>query len=155
MQNDYFKKNPSTKNSSSDEENIYFQKSSSPKKIDLDTKESVNYLKPRLIVSAVVSFLIMTPMIFQRPEKFLGILLFTFISFIIIFIISSLVNIRDTIMRIIFSSIVGLSFAYKFYDTYFINSYILQKAIIVSLSFAVVYALIFRGISILTEKGRT
>ena len=109
-------------------------------------------LKPRMIVSIIGAILVMTPIAIQRPDKIVGILLFVLVSFIAIFIISSLINIKDSKMRIIFFTIAGLSFAYKFYASYFLMHMVLSKALNVSLVFAAVFALIFRGISLFLEK---
>lgn len=114
--------------------------------------QDTDTLKPRMVVSIIGAILVMTPVAIQRPDKIVGILLFVLVAFIAIFIISSLINIKDFKMRIIFFAIVGLNFAYKFYTSYFLIHMALSKALNLSLVFTAVFALIFRGISLSLEK---
>jgi hypothetical protein len=109
-------------------------------------------LKPRIVVSIVGALLIMAPVAMQRPDKIFGVLLFIVILCITIFVISSLINIKDFKMRVIFFAIVGFIFTYKFYVSYFLLHMIVPKALVVSLVFTAVFAFVFRGFSLLLEK---
>ncbi|WP_321777170.1 hypothetical protein [Sulfurimonas sp.] len=109
-------------------------------------------MKLRIILSIITALVVMAPLIVTRPDKIAGFFIFTIVAFITIFIITSLFNIKNTKMKIAYLSVVAIGFLYKFYANYFVMQWVLPKSIITSLVFAGVFALIFRGISLLTEK---
>ena len=109
-------------------------------------------LKLRVISSIVMALAVMTPLIVSRPDKIAGFFIFTIVAFIAIFIITSLFNVQNTKMKITYLTVVGIAFVYKFYVNYFLIQSVLPKSIIMSLVFVGVFALIFRGISLITER---
>lgn len=117
-----------------------------------DVTKDAGTLKPRIIISIIGAVMVMGPVAIDRPDKIFGTLVFVLIVFIAIFTISSLINIKDIKMRMIFLGIAGLSFAYKLYTSYFLMYMVLPKALSVSLISAAVIALILRGVSLFLEK---
>lgn len=111
-------------------------------------------IKRRVILSIVMAFAVMSPLIISRPEKFLPALIFVAVAFIAIFTITSLFNIHNQKMKIAYLSVMGLIFAYKLYTHYYVMQWVLPKSLVVSLVFTAVFALIFRGISLYIEKDQ-
>ncbi len=118
--------------------------------------EVVKYprLKLRVISSFVCTFFLMLPLIFQSPNKVIGILIFSTVLFFALLVISSLVNIRNNKFKIVFLSLSALIFVLKTYESYYVAYMPLPKALIVSIVFTAVFALIFRAISIFGENKK-
>ncbi|NOR56863.1 MAG: hypothetical protein GQ531_11755 [Sulfurovum sp.] len=111
-------------------------------------------MKLRVVSSIIMALVVMMPLIVTKPDKIAGFFIFTAVAFIAIFIITSLFNVQNAKMKIAYLSVVGIGFLYKFYANYFVMQWVLPKSIITSLVFAGVFALIFRGISLLAEQKK-
>ena len=122
--------------------------------MDIKAREKMN-IKLRVILSLLIALIVMVPVIFSQPDKIAGFFIFTAITFVTLFIITSLLNVGNKKVKIIYLTVVVFAFLYKFYMNYFILDWVLQKSIIASLVFAATFALVFRGISLLTEKQKT
>jgi phosphatidylserine synthase len=111
-------------------------------------------LKYRAIISFVCTFLLMLPLILQSPNKILGLVIFSIVVFLAVLVISSLLNIKNNKMKIGFLSLIVFIFLLKTYESYYIAYMPFQKALIVSIVFTAVFALIFRAISIFSENNK-
>lgn len=107
----------------------------------------------RFLISLVCALLAMSQAIFSRPNKITGIMIFTFVAFAEIFIISSLFNIKNPKYRIGALCIVILLFLYKFNSYYFTMHDVLSKSIIMSLVVPSILAFVLRAASLITEKN--
>ncbi len=116
--------------------------------------EVVKYprLKLRVILSFICTFILMLPLILQSPNKILGIVIFSIVVFLAVLVISSLLNIKNNKMKIGFLSLIVLIFVLKTYESYYIAYMVLPKALIVSIVFTAIFALIFRAISLFSEN---
>ena len=111
-------------------------------------------MKLRVISSIVMALAAMAPLIITKPDKIAGFFIFTAVAFIAIFIITSLFNVQNTKMKIAYLSVISIGFIYKFYINYFIMQWVLPKSMVTSLVFVGVFALIFRGVSLITEQKK-
>lgn len=107
----------------------------------------------RFLIAFICSVLAIIPTIISRPGKMTGIIIFTFVAFAEIFIISSLFNIKNAKHRIGSLCIVILLFLYKFHSNYFTLHDVLSKSIIMSLVTPCIFAAVLRGASLLKEKN--
>ena len=106
----------------------------------------------RILISLVFALAVMIPLLINQPDKIAGFLIFTVVTAIAIFTITSLFNVKNKTMKIVFFTVISIGFFYKLYTNYYVMQWVFTKSIITSLVFVAVLAFVFRAISMITEK---